>query len=168
MIYLILPIKNGWIFYGKLLNFQRVHVVQPHPEIPRGVPFVIWSVGRSTKDPLLYTLGYALRCVWGCLQTHTRLGVIREVQNISGVMGNMYIYIWWLYMIIYEYNDLNGQWKIDIFWIVDRSGKSWAFYRGWNQQCLFGKSSGTIPSDIDLFPNQAKERTHGSDQVDIL
>ena len=27
-------------------------------------------------------------------------------------------------MIIYEYNDLNGQWKIDIFWIVDRSGKS--------------------------------------------
>ena len=169
MIYLILPIKNGWIFYGKLLNFQRVHVVQPHPEIPRGVPFVIWSVGRSTKDPLK-TPSATHWGVFGDAYKPTRDWVSSARCKIYleswGIC--IYIYIWWLYMIIYEYNDLNGQWKIDIFWIVDRSGKSWAFYRGWNQQCLFGKSSGTIPSDIDLFPNQAKERTHGSDQVDIL
>ena len=86
-----LPIKNGWIFYGKLLNFQRVYVVQPHPEIPPRCPLRYMISGEVHKGPAENTLGYALRCVWGCLQTHTRLGVIREVQHISGVMGNVHI-----------------------------------------------------------------------------
>jgi hypothetical protein len=176
MIYLILPIKNGWIFYGKLLNFQRVYVVQPHPEIPRGVPFVIWSVGRSTKDPLK-TPSATHWGVFGDAYKPTRDWVSSARCKTYLESWGMCIYIW-LYMNIMT----NGQWKIS--YGVDRSGKSWACNEC-NEQCLWtsgnlticevntspffvGKSSGTIPSDIDLFPNQAKERTHGSDQVDIL
>ena len=40
MVYLGLPIKNGWIFHGELLNNQRVHIIvelrTPAPPVGSG------------------------------------------------------------------------------------------------------------------------------------